>query len=73
VEATVAFKALAEKEEVGTVFQEVACRGCRKFLLEIALVGGKAVSRVKCLKCGADNFLVIEPDRVTAVNTLPSK
>jgi hypothetical protein len=66
VEATAAVRALAEKEGVGTAFQEVACRRCRKFLLEIVISVPKAVSRIKC-KCGTDNLIVIEPDRVTVV------
>lgn len=70
MEATAAVRALAEKEGVGTAFQEVACRRCRKFLLEIVILPQKAVARIKC-KCGADNLIVIEPDRVTAV-TPPS-
>ena len=70
-EATDAFKTLAEKEGVGTVYQEVGCRACRKFLMEVA-ISGKSVQRLKC-KCGADNLIVIEPDRVTAVATVPSK
>lgn len=65
MEATVAFKALADKEGVGPVVQEIACRACRKFLLEVA-VNGKTVQRIKC-RCGADNLVVIEPDRVTVV------
>ncbi len=67
-DATVAFKALAEKEGVGTVFQEVACRSCRKFMLELAMTG-KCVQRVKCGRCGADNLIVIEPERVTVVQS----
>jgi phage FluMu protein Com len=65
VEATAAVRSLAEKEGVGTAFQEVACRSCRKFMMEVAITG-KSVLRLKC-KCGADNLIVIEPDRVTAV------
>lgn len=65
-EATVAFKALAEKEGVVGAHQEMACRGCRKFLGDIALDGRKATARIRC-KCGTDNFLIIETDRMTVV------
>lgn len=65
MEATAAVRTLAEKEGVESAFQEVACKQCRKFLLEIS-VTSKAVSRVKC-KCGADNLIIIESDRVTSV------
>lgn len=62
--ATLTLKALCEQEGVASASHEVACKKCRKFLMEIA-VDSKAVMRVHCLKCGADNFLGIEPDRVT--------
>jgi hypothetical protein len=67
VEATAAVRTLAEKEGVGTAFQEVACRSCRRFLMEVA-ISGKSAQRIVC-KCGTENVLVIESDRVTVVAT----
>jgi hypothetical protein len=68
VEATAAaVRTLAEKEGVGTAFQEVGCRSCRRFMMEVA-ISGKSVQRIVC-KCGAENFLVIEADRLTVVST----
>jgi hypothetical protein len=70
VEATAAVRTLAEKEGLGTAFQEVGCRSCRKFLMEVTITG-KSVQRLKC-KCGTDNLIIIEPDRVTVVTPKPA-